>query len=192
MPLSRFCERFYKETGWQLQVEPELQSVRIFAKWQSAPPGEVVEAISLLLRSGVQVSFSRSKEQRQAEQQAMEQAETAFAEYAKITSTRDKYTEQLPPDILNELTPEELARFQEGQEVEIPASRLSAGLYDRIIRFASDVWDALFATMQPNEQETFLREHLRECSPVLLLPTPERSGLRIRLRHPSTGEEYVF
>ncbi len=192
VPLSRFCERFSKETGWRLQVEPDLQAVRIFAKWQSASPGEVIEAISLLLRSEVQVSFSRSAEQKQAEQRAVEEEEVSLAEHAKITYTRAKYTEQLLPELLNELTPEELERLRQGQEVEIPISRLSPGLSDRALRFAADLWDALFATMEPSEGEVFVREHLRECEPVLLLPTPQRSNLGIRLRNPSNGEEYVL
>ncbi|GIV15779.1 MAG: hypothetical protein KatS3mg022_1214 [Armatimonadota bacterium] len=191
VPLSTFCERFSKETGWQLQVEPELQAVRIFAKWQSVSPGEVVEAISLLLRSEVQVSFSRSAEQKQAEQRALEE-EASLAEQAKATYTRAKYTEQLLPELLSELTPEELERFQQGQEVEVPVSRLSSGLQDRALRFAADLWDALFATMEPQSGEIFVREHLRECEPVLLLPTLQRSNLGIRFRNPSSGEEYVL
>ncbi|GIV17452.1 MAG: hypothetical protein KatS3mg022_2887 [Armatimonadota bacterium] len=191
VPLSKFCERFSKETGWQLQVEPDLQAVRIFAKWQSVSPGEVVEAISLLLRSEVQVFFSRSVEQKQAEQRALEE-EASLAERAKIVHTRAEYTEQLLPELLNELTPEELERFQQGQEVEVPVSRLSPGLSDRALRFAADLWDALFATIEPQPGETFVREHLRECEPVLRLPTPQRSYLGIRFRNPSSGQEYVL
>ncbi len=115
-----------------------------------------------------------------------------MAEQAKAAYTRAKYTEQLLPELLSELTPEELERFQQGQEVEVPVSRLSSGLQDRALRFAADLWDALFATMEPQSGEIFVREHLRECEPVLLLPTLQRSNLGIRFRNPSSGEEYVL
>jgi len=190
VPLSRFCEQFQKETGWRLQVEPELHTVRLFAEWGSASPGEVVEAIALLLRSGVEVNLSRTAEQKAAEQKAAEARRKTMEQW----SVKQKYTDELLDGLLRELNADELSRFQQGAEVEIPLSRLSPELHTRALRFISDSLEELISQLAPDAQMPLmrLREQLGESRPTIRLPTPMRKWLGVKLTDPSTGEEHLF
>ncbi|MCL6475422.1 MAG: hypothetical protein K6U75_10270 [Firmicutes bacterium] len=189
VPLSRFCEQFQKETGWRLQVEAELHTVRIFASWESASPGEVVEAIALLLRGGVEVSISRTAEQKAAEQKLEARQKTT-----EQWSVKQKYTDELLDGLLQELSAEELSLFQQGAEVEIPLSRLSPELHARALRFISDSLEELISQLALDAQMPLmrLREQLAECQPTIKLPTPMRRWLGVKLTDPATGESHVF
>jgi hypothetical protein len=190
VPLSRFCEQFQKETGWRLQVDPELHAVRMFAHWESTSLGEVLEAIALLLRSGVEVHLSRTAEQKAAEQKLLE----ARQKMTEQRLVKQKYTAELLDGLLRELNADELLLFQQGAEVEIPLSRLSPELHARALRFISDSLEELMSQLARDAQMPLmrLREQLAECQPAIRLPTPMRKWLGVKLTDPNSGKHYVF
>lgn len=189
VPLKELCERFQKETGWKVEVDPELQNTRIFARWQSASPGEVVEAISVLLQTDVEVKLSLSEAQKEARKQARERLLRSDPMAERLTRS-DELLQQLLPL----LTPEEMDRFKRGEMVDLPLSRLPEDVHERALQYVEYALHVL-ETMKPDPQLSQLRDRLRQLEITLHLPsaTPElhifSGGIGISLRDPETGFE---
>lgn len=189
VPLKELCERFQKETGWKIEVDPEIQNTRIFARWQSASPGEVVEAISILLQTNVEVKLSLSEVQKEERKQAREQLLKSDP-YAERWRRSDELLQQLLPL----LTPEEMERFKRGERVDLPLSRLPEDVHDRALQYVQYALHVL-ETMRPDPELSQLRDRLRQMEITLHLPSamPDlhifSGGIGISVRDPETGFE---
>ncbi len=189
VPLKELCEGLQKETGWKIEVDPELQNNRIFARWQSASPGEVVEAISVLLRTNVEVKLSLSETQKEARKQARERLLRSDP-----VAERLQRSDELLQQLLPLLTPEEKDRFRRGQRVDLPLSRLPDEVYDRALQYVEYALRVL-ETMRPDPQLSQLRDQLRQVEIILHLPSamPDlhifSGGIGISVRDPETGFE---
>lgn len=189
VPLKELCERFQKETGWKIEVDPELQNTRIFARWQPTSPGEVVEAISVLLQTNVEVKLSLSEAQKEARKQARERLLKSDP-IAERLQRSDELLQQLLPL----LTPEEMERFKRGERVDLPLSRLPEDVYDRALQYVEYALHVL-ETMRPAPQLSQLRDRLRQVEITLHLPSamPDlhifSGGIGISVRDPETGFE---
>jgi len=191
IPLKRLCDQFQKETGWKLHVDPELHNTRILARWHSVSPGEVVEAISVLLQTEVEATLMLREAQKEARKQAKVQLlkENPRAE-------RWRRSDELLQDLLALLTPEEMERFKRGELVEFPLSRLPADIYDRALDYVRFAIDELL-NAKPDEGVSQLRDRLRETEIILYLPSMVAdhifaTGIGISIRHPETGQMYTF
>ena len=169
IPLKQLCEQFDKETGWKVEVDAELQNTRIFARWQSVSPGEVVEAISLLLQTPVEVKMLLTEEQK-VWRRAGEEKQLGEG------IRRDQRSDELLPELLAVLTPEEMARFKQGERVEIPLSRLTADIYDRALQYVVFCIDDILAN-NPENPLSRIRDRLRDTEVVLHLPSILENGL---------------
>ena len=189
VPLKELCEQFQKETGWKIELEPELQNTRVFAYWQSASPGEVVEAISVLLQTGVEVKLSLSEAQKEERKQAREQLLKS-----NPRAERWRRSDELLQQLLPLLTPEETERFKRGERVDIPLSRLPEDVHDRALQYVEYALHVL-ETMRPEPQLSQLRDRLRQLEVTLHLPSAMiehhifSGGIGISVRDPETGFE---
>lgn len=169
--LKQLCERFQKETGWQIELDPSLHSVRIFARWQAAPLGEVVEAIAVLLRADMQVKVLLSEEQKAAQRLEVEQRLKDSP-----SAQRGKRSDELLPDLLALLTPEETERFRRGEKVDIPLSRLPADVYDRALQYVVFCIDSILS-VDPDNELSRIRDSLRHIDVILHLPSVMENGM---------------
>lgn len=193
--LKELCQQFERETGWKIEVDPELHNMRIFARWQSTSPGEVVEAISVLLQTGVEVKLPLSEAQREARKQAKERLLSSNDPLVESLVKSDELLQQLLPL----LTPEEMERFKRGEMVDLPLARLPEDVQERAwqyVEYSLAMTEKL--SSQPTPQLSRLRDRLRQLEITLHLPSamPERhifsGGIGISAKDPETGIVHVF
>jgi len=163
IPLKRLCQQFEAQTGWKVVLGTEVQDTRIFARLQSVSPGELVEAISVLLGAQVEVKMTLSEETRDKHRRMIEQSAQSdlFA--------RDKKSDELLPELLALLTPEEMERFKRGEMVDIPLSRLPTEVQDKALHYVNFVIDR--SSLRPEESLFRYRDRLRELEVILHLPS---------------------
>ncbi len=184
--------RFFEYQHYNEEREIRIfGDTRIFARWHSVSPGEVVEAISVLLQTEVEVTLMLREAQKEARKQAKAQLlkENPLAE-------RWRRSDELLQDLLALLTPEEMGRFKRGELVEFPLSRLPADIYDRALDYVRFAIDELL-NAKPDEGVSQLRDRLRETEVILYLPSMVAdhifaTGIGISIRHPETGQMYTF
>lgn len=191
IPLKQLCEQFQKETGWRLEIDPELQNTRIFARWRSVSPGEVVEAISVLLQTEVETKLMLTEAQKEARKQAKAQLlkENPLAE-------RWRRSDELLQDLLALLSPEEMETFKRGERVDLPLSRLPADVYERALQYVMYAMDVLI-NLKPDDELSRVRDRLREVEIILHLPSVVSdnifsSGIGISVKHPDSGQWHSF
>ncbi len=128
--VGRLVQSLAKQTGWVVRVERELQDVRVLARWKGASVSEVLEALTVLLNSAQEVAIGRSEEAKRQEEEQM-------AEVLDSRTPSEKATEKLLPELLKLLTPEELARYQQGETVEISSKRVPTALFSQVMDYAT-------------------------------------------------------
>lgn len=191
IPLKQLCEQFQKETGWKLEIDPELQNTRIFARWRSVSPGEVVEAISVLLQTEVETKLMLTEAQKEARKRAKARLlkEDPLAE-------RWRRSDELLQDLLALLSPDEMETFKRGERVDLPLSRLPADVYERALQYVGFAMDVLL-NLKPDDDLSQVRDRLREVEIILHLPSVVSgnifaSGIGISVKHPDSGQWNSF
>lgn len=183
-PLKQFCESFAKQTGWKIEVDPQVENTRLFAHWDSVSPGEVVEALSVLLQTTVETKLLLSEQQREERKRELSQLLEQNSMVKRLVRS-----DELLPDLLSVLTPEEMERYRRGEMVEVRLSRLPEEVYDRALQYVTFAIDT--AAEMGDSYLAAVRDRLREVEIVLYLPSVSEglfgSGIGIGLKHPDDG-----
>lgn len=184
VPLSRFVRALAEKTGWDVQVEPELQAVRIVAHWQSASLTEIIEALAALLDAQKKVHLFRSDQQKQQERLQAQQPED------KRTPVEEA-SQRLLPKLADLLTPEEREAWSQGNEVEIPLSRLPSDVLVEAYDYAARQFQR-FYELAPEEVRPPADLIVNYGNIFLILPRPDHNTIGVRVRDPQNQRSYVF
>lgn len=184
VPLSRFARSLSEKTGWSLHIENDLQDLRIIAPWQNASIAEVIEALALLLRTEKHVWLSRSDEQKRKEQEE-------FRESAGNLTPSEQASQKLLPKLMELLTPEERARWMEGEMVELPLSRLPSEIFAEAYDYATREFQR-FYERAPEEIRPPVDLISNHASVFLILPPPGQNAISIRINDNKNGRSYIF
>ncbi|MEJ5253581.1 MAG: hypothetical protein HPY54_16910 [Chthonomonadetes bacterium] len=183
VPISRFTKVLSQITGWNIQVEEELQSVRVSVRWQDALLGEVLEALALLLNADKQVSFYRSQQQKQREAEQVRQATDPLSE-------EEKASDLLLPKLVELLTPEELARWMDAEPVRLPLTRIPSQILPEVLNYVSMRFEQIVKVAPP--QTGLSHELLNDYQNIFLeLPRPDGRIIGVFIRNPN-GPDYLF
>lgn len=184
VPLSRFARALAEKTGWDVQVEPELQAVRIVAHWQSASLTDIIEALAALLNAQKKVHLLRSDQQKQQERLQAQQP-------GDQPTPAEEASQRLLPKLTELLTPEEREAWSRGDQVEIPLSRLPSDVLVEAYDYAARQFQR-FYELAPEEVRPPVDLIANYGNIFLILPRPDHSTIGIRLRDPQHGRSYVF
>lgn len=186
--IKQLCEQFEKQTGWKIEVDAEVANKRVFAYWDSASPGEILEAISVLLQTPVQAKLLLTQQQKEARKDAFQRMLEEFP-----LAKRWQRSDELLPDLLSALTPEERQQYQRGEMVRLDLSRLSGEVYERALQYVAFAIEQSIAQDPSDRLLASLRDRLREVEIALFLPSVDRdmgtfaTGIGIGIRHPEDG-----
>lgn len=184
VPLSRFARVLSERTGWDLHIEEELANVRIVAHWQNAQFTDIIEALAGLLHTEKKVQLLRSDDQKRKEQmQVLEAGE-------KLTSP-DQQSEKLLPKLVELLTPEERESWLQGNEVEVPLSRLPSDVFAEAYDYATRQFQR-FHELAPQEMRPSADLISSYGNIFLILPRPDQQTIGVRVWDSQNRRSYVF
>jgi hypothetical protein len=183
-PLSRFAQEFSKQTGWLLHVEKELEQIRLLIRWNDASPGELLEALTVLLGARQTVRIDRSEEQKRRDLHQLEAA-------ADARSEEEKESEQLLPKLLAVLNEEEKQRWLNGERLSVPLSRLPSETFTQAYDYAAKRFQRALKTF-PSEYAppSDLLSNIEDVS--LILPSPSETVIRVFVRDTRQNVDYVL
>jgi len=182
--LSAFAQEFSKQTGWLLHVEKELEQIRLLIRWNDASPGELLEALTVLLGARQTVRIDRSEEQKRRDLHQLEAA-------ADARSEEEKESEQLLPKLLAVLNEEEKQRWLNGERLSVPLSRLPSETFTQAYDYAAKRFQRALKTF-PSEYAppSDLLSNIEDVS--LILPSPSETVIRVFVRDTRQNVDYVL
>jgi hypothetical protein len=182
--LSAFAQEFSKQTGWLLHVEKELDQIRLLIRWNDASPGELLEALTVLLGARQTVRIDRSEEQKRRDLHQLEAA-------ADARSEEEKESEQLLPKLLAVLNEEEKQRWLNGERLSVPLSRLPSETFTQAYDYAAKRFQRALKTF-PSEYAppSDLLSNIEDVS--LILPSPSETVIRVFVRDTRQNVDYVL
>jgi len=184
VPLSRFARSLSEKTGRTLHIEDALQNVRIVARWQNAPITEIIDALAVLLRTEKHVWLSRPEEQKRKEQAELQESEQQL-------TPAEQASQRLLPKLLELLTPEERARWMQGDSVELPLARLSSEIFAEAYDYATREFQR-FYEQAPEEIRPPADLINNYNSVFLILPRLGQGAIGIRIRDAKNERSYIF
>lgn len=184
VPSSRFARVLTERTGWDLQIEQDLQDVRIVAHWQSASLTDIIEALAVLLNAQKKVHLIRSDEQRQKEHLQAQQPDDK-------PTPAEEASQRLLPKLVELLTPEEREAWSQGKEVEIPLSRLPSEVFAEAYDYATRQFQH-FYELAPEEIRPPADLISSYANIFLILPRPDQNSIGVRVGDSQNQRSYVF
>ncbi len=127
-PIQKTLEIVSPLCGWAIRLDPAHQDRRMSAFLPLVTPGQLAEGVKLLLFSGQEVLIGQSPSQKREEARLL-------AEATDSRSEAEKRTEELTPDLLNLLSPEQRERPARGDQVALPLNSLPAGIRERALKY---------------------------------------------------------
>ena len=119
--VSHFTAKINEATNWLIFPGNDLAERRLSAYFEQTTPGEAAEAVSVLFHARQRVVIEQSDAQ--AKQDAAQ-----LAEWGDQRTPLDKATVTLLPQILKALPADQRDKYNAGEQVEIPISKLPVAL----------------------------------------------------------------
>lgn len=134
--------KFATCTGWEVSYENRIATRRINAKLHHVTPGQTLEALSVHFNTTQRVALEQGKE--------LKQLEAALSETALDTrSDRQKLSDDLKQDLLEQMTPEQKEEYLNGEMVEFPIESMSPEMRQRALQYIQTA----LSSIEPEKRE---------------------------------------